>query len=204
MATKEYNFEILIRGQMRAYSKDELVDTFTDDGCYEMIHGAMRSSTPKYNGRIKVSNPDDSDPDVGYYNTVSYEEVLKKLAHRLYIHQMKSTVMDMKERVKAYDIAITALRKSKVGFFGDPSTIKIAQLELTVHQNFLNDCISTSEMAIKRIKYYDDIPNGDEKCLEQAKRILMELNSVFLIHEPTEEDTVGIVTGIGCEYVKNV
>jgi hypothetical protein len=157
----------------------------------------MQSSTNKYNGRIKVSEPSDTDPDIGYYNACRYEEVEQKLAHRLYIHQLKGTVMDMKERVKVYDLSIYALKDAKTGLFGDKEQIKLTYTSLVSQRDLLNNLITTSERAIKRIKYYDDIPNGDEKCLEQAKRILIELDSIFLINEPTEQDTVGIVTGKG-------
>jgi hypothetical protein len=195
MTKQEFNFEILIRGQMLAYHQDEIVDRFTGDGCYIMMHSAMEFPTYHYDGRIKVSLPDESRPDIGYFDTNSYEYAVKLLAYKLYVQSMKGNLIEMKERIKIYDQSINALKLAKVGILGDAQQIKLTYNELIKYRALLQVIADKCEYELKRIDRYDDIPNGDERSIKMAKAILMSLDGNFIIQEPNENDTVGTVKG---------
>ena len=94
---------------------------------------------------------------------------------------------------KSHDMSIYALKQAKTGLFGDADQIKLTYSSLIAQRDLIIDMITTSERAINRIKYYEDIPKGDETCLQQAKQVLLTLKGVFIVSEPTEQDTVGNV-----------
>jgi hypothetical protein len=195
MTKQNFNFEILIRGQMLAYHQDEIVDKFTDDACFDIMHDVMGFPSNRYNGRIKVSTPDDCNPDIGYYNTQTHVHVVQSLTYKLYMQNIKGTLMDMKERIKVYDQSINALKLAKIGLFGNSGHVRSTYDELIIYRDLLQDMVDKCEHDLKYIKEYKDIPTGDERFIEMAERILMELNDVFIINEPTESDTVGNVKG---------
>jgi hypothetical protein len=190
MTKQYYNFEVLIRGQMLAYSPDEITDVFKDNACYDFMQHSMGFQHKNYDGRIKVSVSDDIKPDIGYYDANTYEYVVKKVAYKIYMQKIKGTLMDMKERIKVYDQAINALNDAKVGIFGDAQQIKLTYNGLITYRELLQDMVDKCEHDLKYIKYYEDIPKGDEPSIEMAKEVLMQLNDFFIIQEPKESDTV--------------
>jgi len=195
MTKQIFNFEILIRGQMLAYHQDEIVDKFTGDACYEMMHSDMGFPSYQYDGRIKVSLMDESRPRIGYFDANTYEYVVKSLAYKLYVQNMKGALMDMKERIKVYDRSIYALKEAKVGILGDAQQIKLTYDSLITQREVLQDVVNKCKYELDHIDKYDDIPDGDERSIESAKAILTNLNGNFIIQEPSGLDSVGIVTG---------
>lgn len=200
MAKNQYNFEILIRGKMSAYSPEEIIDRFNSNNpheysaCYSFMDQCMGFSAD-YNGQIKVTE-NNSKIRIGYFGVNEREQVINIVAVAIYRRVMKSQIADMEERIKVYDRSINALTSASVGWFGDSEQVFSTASELRKEKEHLNEIIATLKHELSRTRTpYSDLPGNKDHYTDCAKELLEDLYGMFILKEPTESDIARTVVG---------
>lgn len=199
MAKNQYNFEVLIRGKMYAYSPEEIVDRFNTNNphdysaCYSFMDHCMGFSSD-YSGQIKVTE-NNSKIRIGYFGVNDREKIINTVAVAIYRRVMKSQIADMEERVKVYDRSINALTSASVGWFGDTKQVSSTAHDLMREKEHLNGVIDALKRELSQTARYSDLPKNKDHYKECAKEMLENLDGIFILKEPTESDTIRIVDG---------
>jgi hypothetical protein len=195
MAKKKHNFEIVIRGVMSAYDKDEIIDQFVKkSACFNFMEHAMGFSAD-YDASIKVSDLDGASK-IGYYDVNQYTDLVNRLAKRISANYLTAQLFEIGERIKVYNLAIDALRNAKIGLFGNKEQVSKTYDELCKNRDEgktryaeLKEQLDNMDNPFRRSRF------PDEQSIASARWILQNLDCVYMIREPKDTDTVGTTTG---------
>jgi hypothetical protein len=184
---KKINYQILIRGDTRAYTKEQVTDKFIERLYDVMKYGFELDG--HHDGKIIVEDGSTNDLCIGYYDKEQYRRVRERIAWKLTEIHMRNQFVELNERIKVYECAIQSLGLAKLGVFGDHNQVDLTLKSLKIQMAALNDILvgakNTFEycnVCVFEESKFDRLPDEiKEEGLDQADLVIKMFSGVFVL-----------------------